>query len=431
MGILIILSIVALLIWWAATFKIYKPVSGQLSAITLFNMIIITVGPGVNDRTWEIKDPSGTIIPLSLKLQWWQKLASYILFWPLGVKEFNYHYKKFRPFKDSVGKDAFIEWKPILEEGEELTPETEVLIDYRESKKNSLFVFERDEFTMPFISQDAIKGVAKARIEFAIYGFESAVSDLINFKEDPIVAAQDLFRNWASEKIYRTSINGVSFDVVQEEAKVAGLVTGENFLQTLNYGIYENRICVVVTDIKIMRFYLEPTSLDVIEAQEAIEREKLEQERRRTEAQTKKIEAEGLAAAKAILAEGEANAIRLTAAANAGKIDIEGKAENIIKISLLQQQNTAAVNLLAETKKIEVKNAGKILTRLQRYKKKIAPIKDATEVAVAENLGKTKGVIVLGDGLGKKGVTSDLDNLSEKIVSQIIATNVINQKQGG
>lgn len=326
--------------------------------------------------------------------------------WPYSFASFEYRYKKFRTLDEVRTTGGKPEWQPSIEKDtdgklvkKENGPDTIVLGEWKETNKKSLFAREREEIVIHFRSSDGIQAVVKAYIKFLVWDVSAAISATYQFKVDPEKTIIDKFQDWAKNKKYFTDINGISFEKMDEND-----LNAKNFFTDLNKSIYMTG--VIVEDVELTEFIIEPDSKDVAEAQEKI------------------IESQFLLQAEEIEADrkekvGEGNR-RQKEKENLATKDLLEK-EAAVAVSKDKELKQNEVGQYQKMKKIDLNVNGKLLTKLEEYKK----VGDKTEIAKYRALGKVTGTLVLHEASSKGG-----SNLDDVIEGNII-TKTFDKKEGG
>lgn len=412
--ILIIIGITLAL--WLSTISLTQPDQGQLSILTYFNKHIMIVGNGIPDIaiTKEIFDVPGVTLP---KIKIDGQRAFYITIWPFGIETFEYRYKRFRTLKEVTESKGSIRWQPKTKDGTPNTVDTMVLGEWKESNKKSLFVREREEIAIPFLSLDGYRGTVFAYMKYLVWDCSAAISTTYQFKTDPEKSTIDKFQKWARGVKYLTKLYGVSFDELPD---------GREFIRKVNANIYLTG--VLLEDIEFFDFVLDPESQDLLEAQEKIKKANIDL-----------AEAKILQNVAEALGEGEKKKKKKIAEGDAYAIDKTGRATNTIQIALDKNLKSNEVAQFKSKQSIERENEvkefkaktqitlsanGKIIEKIKQLKK----TPDATMVRKYTALGGMNNLntlILHGDTSGGG------DKLDELLESNILANQIINPKKGG
>lgn len=429
--IIIILVLIAIL--WIATGKFPTPPQGETLIVGWFKSHTKIVGIGLPEVTIDEKiipkELRDTLLyekrPIDPKGQRQVKIAVddttssvLILLWPKRVITFFYKRKKFKTLKEIKETKGEIRWQPSIPKDNngkpikaENDPDTIALGEWTE-KMDSLYVREREETGLKFISKDGIKGVKQAYMKLIIWNQSLAISSVKNFKDDPEKAVFDLFQSYAKNQNFYIGIQGFSFEHYDGR---------DAFLQETNRDIWMTG--VILEDIEFEETYLEPESADILEKREKIEAEKIQQQIAEASIKTKELEGQALAAKKVAEAEGYKNAKSLEAKADADYAEKTGKVNNDIEVQKDELLKTNYTNQYQKLKNIDLENGGKLIEKLATYKE----VKDVTEIAKMEALGKVTGTVVYHEGASSSG-----SKLDDKIIEGLlIANQTVNPKKGG
>lgn len=331
-----------------------------------------------------------------------KKSAWRLLIWPESIAMFEYRYKKFRPLSAVRSSGGIVVWEPPIDidkAGKPVKtandPDTIVLGEWVEYRKQSLFVREREDFVIRFRSKDGINATVKGYIKFLVWDVSAAISATYQFKVDPEKVIIDQFQNWAKNKDYFSGINGISFE------KMDG---ADKFFEDLNDDIYATG--VIVEDVELTEFIIEPNSKDIAEAQELKLKNELRKAAEKIESERKEIEGEGNKAKKLAENLAEEDLQKREAAVAAEK-------DKLLKVNETTQYT--------EMRKVDLENNVKLITKLMKYKGTV----DETEVQKARELGKVTGTLIYHE----KGST-DGSNFDDKLIESNIIAQTLNKKGG-
>lgn len=429
MALLIILLLLVIL--WVVTGKFPTPPQGETMIVGWFQSHSKTIGIGIPEVTIDESnipeelrdtllyqkrpiDPNGH---RQVKIAIDDTTSSFlILLWPKRVISFFYKRKKFKTLKEIKETKGEIRWQPSIPKDTngkpiktENDPETMALGEWTE-KMTSLYVREREEIGLKFISRDGIKGIKKAYMKLIIWNQSRAISSVKNFKDDPEKAVFDLFQHYAKEQDFYEGIQGFSFEYYKERQK---------FLQETNKDIWMTG--VLLEDIEFEETYLEPESVDILEEREKIQKEKIKQQVAEESIKTKQREGEALAAKQLAEAQGYQKSQALKADADADYAEKTGKVNNAIEVEKDERLKTNYTRQYQELKKIDLENGGKLIEKLGEYK----GIEDKTEVEKMKALGNVKGTVVYHEGGSASG-----SKLDDKILEGLlIANQTVNPKK--
>jgi hypothetical protein len=425
----LLLAILALLVWWLTTLKLYEPENGQLAVLTKFGKHIKVIAVGVPEEEVEVKDKDGTtililglgysrapekdsernyVLPVVIKASWM------LLIWPFGIEIFPYAYKRHKTLKEIRETKGELRWTPETERdatGREipLSEDTMALGLWKEENKTSLFFREREDARFPFrTGGDGVQGNFSAFLMFFIWNPSAAISAVKDFKADHEKAAIDLFRHWAGkpEREYLRDVQGISFDKIKDAD-----VNAEAFFWDINRENYH--VGVFLEDIKLEEPYLYKAGRDVLEQKELA---------------TKNLYAQAateIANKTAIMvADTDAEVTKKRGEAEAKVIAIKGESEN--KVAQENRLNEVAAEVQKEEKitAIKLDAAGKVIDKAIEYKEK----EDVTEVKKWEGAGKTNGTLVIVEGKKNQDNSQFDDLLVGNAISSLIGNK---QKQGG
>lgn len=419
-NILIILGVIALL--WLVTIRFFTPIQGETSIVAFFNKHLRIVGVGIPEITirkeilpetiWDkvLKEDLKTV-----KVQVDDSTSSLkVTMFPQKIVSFPYKYKKIKTLKEVERSNGEIRWQPDLEKKQDGTllktkndPTTLVLGEWTETKR-SLFVRERDQIGLKFKSGDGVSGMQEAYIKYIVWNMSRAISSVHNFKDDPEKAIQTEFASYAKDKDFITQIQGFNF------RDYAG---ADDFLRKTNEDIWMTGI--LVEDIEFGEVYLHPDSRDIIEKQEKIKKAQIDQKAAVEEAKTLAIQGKGEADKTRAIAEGTADAIKITAVAEAQRVEKVGTAENAVAVDKDKQLKKNETDQFREKQDIQLRNNGVLIDKLAIYKGVI----DKTEVKKWEFLGKLRGTLVMKDG------STEGSSLDDKLLENNILGNTITNKQ--
>jgi hypothetical protein len=401
--IIILILIGTGLFFWLRTIRFHEPEEGQLYVLKWFNRHIAIIGcgvvnipispdrldPGILDTDQPVATPIAVRVDMTTSFM--------ITIWPLRGAVFEYRYKKFRTRKKVAETGGVPVWEPYVgldnnkRPVKDTSPNTIILGEWVERDKTSLFVRERDEIVIHIRSIDGVEAVVKGYLKYLVWNMSRAISTTYQAKADPEKAIIDRFQDWAKNKKYFKEIQGISFEKIEAN-------NARTFFRELNESIYATG--VIVEDVELTQFIIEPQSQDVADALEGIIENEFLKDAEVIESERKKIEGQG----------------------NQDKQMLE----NIAAEDLLKRQSTVAVmqdkglkqnevDQYRAEKAIDLENNAKLIDKLGEYKK----IPDITEVDKYKHLGKTKGTVVIHEANSAGG--SNLDDVLEgNIISKSI-----------
>lgn len=396
---LFILGILSLV--WLSTLHFFTPNSGQLAIQKHFETYVGVIGdvPKIEipkKRLDTITQKAVKKIIVDDKVSTWK-----FFIYPNGIETFEYRYKKFRTLEEIRNTGGAVVWQPSIEKDKdgkpvkkENGPETIGLGEWKEPKKASLFVREREDIIIKIRSKDGINAVVKGYIKFLVWDMMAAASATYQFKYDPEKNIIDQFQDWAKEKDYFKDINGVSFEKIDN---------ADDFFKKLNRDIYVTG--VIVEDVELTEFLIEPDSKDVAEAQELkIKNEFL----RQAEEQEKQRK----------ILEGEGNRLRQEQE-NIAQEDLQKKLAGV-DVDKDRKLKENEVMQFKKEQEIKLKNNKVLIDKLSEYK----GVEDVTETKKAEHLGKVTGTVILhekGSGSGS--------NLDDKLLEAEVIGNSLTSKK--
>jgi hypothetical protein len=403
---MVILSILLVILnVWLSTLRFHKPKQGQLMILKEFEKHVLKIGNGIPKipipaNRFDLaanRDSDGSEVAIRVDVSW----SWVITIWPYSIETFEYRYKKFRSRKEVLETKGETRWEhpmSVNNDGKlvyDEDPETEILGEWKDPKKKSLFVREREDFVIKFRSKDGIEATVKGYLKLLVWDISYATSATYQFKSDPEKAITDRFQEWAKDKEYFKEIQGISFE------SISG---AETFFKELNKSIYLTGS--LVEDVEFTEWLKSPKSDDIAEAQELIIKNSFEYSAAEIGAKTQeKI--------------GEGNKNRKLQE-NLGEKDLLEK-QAVVEVNKDKDLKRNQTDQYKEQEKINLGNNKKLLTKLEKYKK----VPDRTEVRKFKYLGKTKGTIVINDSGLKNSSVDDV------VQGNIITKSSLTKQPGG
>ncbi len=407
---------------WLSTLRIYEPPSGELSTLRFFKWNIMVLGIDIPDVRI---DPKRFNVPgKNLQIKVDGKRPIYVLIYPLNIAIFSYRYKKFRTLKEVEETGADLRWEPLIPKDEKTKkpiadkndPKTIVLAEWKEPRKKTLFVLEREDVVFPFLTKDGYRGVAFGYMKYITWNMAAAISNTYQFKNDPEKAALDKFQKWTRGVDYLTKVYGVSFDELPEADEFYQDINAENYISG-----------AILQGIEFTDFKLDPESQDLLEEQENIKKASIKLQAATITAKVVEKEGEGLKNRQKQIADGESYAITKKGSAdNTVKITLDKSLKANETLQYKQKQQIERENDVKEyraKKQIDLSNNSKLLTKIGSLKR--IPEKTYVEMQKLKYAGLGKltnlSTLILHEDTKPESPGSTIDEMLEaNIVSNQI-----------